>query len=238
MNLSSNAYEFSRATLEDCHQATGTVVVIDVLRAFSTAAYAFAAGAAAIRLAGTVEEALALRAAAPGSLLMGEVDGLPVPGFDFGNSPPQFDGLDLRGRLLIQRTTSGTQGALLSRGAEHLLAASFVNARATARAVRDLPPRWVTFVISGARPGGWGDEDAACADYLQALLGGAPADLEALLERVRNSPPGRQFTDPTMPDFPPQDLAYCLAIDRFDFAMPVERQGRFLVMRAEIEAND
>ena len=33
------------ATLESCHDATGTVVVIDVLRAFTTAAYAFAAGA-------------------------------------------------------------------------------------------------------------------------------------------------------------------------------------------------
>jgi 2-phosphosulfolactate phosphatase len=53
--------EIQRATLDTCAQATGTVVVIDVLRAFTTAAYAFAAGAADITLVGATEEAFALR---------------------------------------------------------------------------------------------------------------------------------------------------------------------------------
>ena len=43
-----------RATLQNCHTATGTVVVIDVLRAFTTAAYAFDAGADDITLVSTV----------------------------------------------------------------------------------------------------------------------------------------------------------------------------------------
>jgi len=223
--------EFHRATLQDCDQATGAVVVIDVLRAFTTAAHAFAAGVREIRLVSMVEEALALRRILPGALVMGEVGGLPVPGFDFGNSPPQFDHSTLTGRLLIQRTSSGTQGAVRSRRAEHLLAASFVNASATARALQRLDPQDVTFVITGLRPGGWGDEDAACADYLESLLRGRPASLAPLLERVRNSPPGRQFSDPAMPDFPPEDLEYCLAVDCFAFAMPIERNGDTLVMR-------
>jgi 2-phosphosulfolactate phosphatase len=109
--------EFQRAPLLDCGKAEGTVVVIDVLRAFSTAAYAFAAGVRQIQLVSTVEAALELRRQMPGALVMGEVEGLPVPGFDFSNSPPQFNGLDLGGRLLIQRTTSGTQGAVRSRRA-------------------------------------------------------------------------------------------------------------------------
>jgi 2-phosphosulfolactate phosphatase len=225
--------EFQCATLLDCGKAEGTVVVIDVLRAFSTAAYAFAAGVDQIRLVSSVEEAIELRRQTPGALVMGEVKGLPVPGFDFSNSPPQFDGLDLGGRLLIQRTTSGTQGAVRSRRAEHLLAASFANAAATVRAIQRLSPSRVTFVITGQRWGGWGDEDAACADYLESLLRGQPADLQPLLERVRNSPPGRQFTDPDQPDYPPEDLEYCLAMDRFDFAMPVERAGQALIMRAK-----
>jgi 2-phosphosulfolactate phosphatase len=224
--------EFQRASLLDCDQAGGVVVVIDVLRAFSTAAYAFAAGASEIRLVSSVEEALQLRRRTPGTLVMGEVDGLPVPGFDFNNSPAQFDGLDLSGRTLIQRTTAGTQGAVRSRRAEHLLAASFVNAAATARALQQLSAGRATFVITGMRGGGWGDEDAACADYLESLLGGRPADLPTLLERVRLSAPGRLFSDPALPDYPPKDLEYCLAVDRFDFAMPIEREGEAVVMRA------
>jgi 2-phosphosulfolactate phosphatase len=64
--------------------AMGPVVAIDVLRAFSTAAYAFAAGAQTIALVGTVEEAFTLKKQIPDALIMGEVEGLPVKGFDLG----------------------------------------------------------------------------------------------------------------------------------------------------------
>ena len=75
------------ATLDTCAAADGVVVVIDVCRAFTTAAYAMGAGAGRIVLAGTVEEALALRDRLTCSLVMGEVGGLPAPGFDLWNSP-------------------------------------------------------------------------------------------------------------------------------------------------------
>ena len=40
--------KFQYTNLETCHEATGVVMVIDVLRAFSNAAYAFSRGAKAI----------------------------------------------------------------------------------------------------------------------------------------------------------------------------------------------
>jgi phosphosulfolactate phosphohydrolase-like enzyme len=58
---------------------SGVVVAIDVLRAFTTAAYAFQAGASSIWLVGAVEEALSLGRAIPGSLVMGEVHGRRPP---------------------------------------------------------------------------------------------------------------------------------------------------------------
>jgi len=223
--------KFQRASLETCAQADGAVVAIDVLRAFSTAAYAFAAGIEAIILVSTVEEALALRQELSGSLVMGENFGLRIPEFDFGNSPPQFDGLDLSGRTLIQRTSAGTQGVVRSQKADPLLAASFCNARATAAFLHRAAPAELTFVITDSRPGGYGDEDAAFADYMEALLTGGVPDLQPLLERVRNSKPGRQFTDPLSPDFPLQDLEYCLQVDRFAFAMLVERVNGLHILR-------
>ena len=120
------------ATLDTCAQATGLVVVIDVIRAFTTACFAFEAGTEKIVLVGEVEEALALRDRMPSALLMGEVDALLIEGFDYGNSPAALIGLDLTGRTLIHRTSSGTQGVVLSRQAEIILAASFVCAGATA----------------------------------------------------------------------------------------------------------
>jgi 2-phosphosulfolactate phosphatase len=159
-----------QATNETCGVATGVVVAIDVIRAFTTAAFALAAGARDIVPVGTVEQALALRVRFPDALLIGEVDGYPINGFDFGNSPSAFLGQNLAGRRLIQRTSAGTQGLVLSLKAELLFAGSLVCAAATARAIARSTPASVTLVATGVFPGRDGDEDIACADYLKNLL--------------------------------------------------------------------
>jgi 2-phosphosulfolactate phosphatase len=226
------------ATCDTCGDAVGTVVVIDVIRAFTTAAFAFAAGARDIVLTGEVGEALELRARFPGALAMGEVGGLRIPGFDFGNSPADLAGHDLRGRRMIQRTSAGTQGMVLSLRAETLLAASFVCAGATAHYLQRSAPDRVTFVITGILPTRDGDEDAACADYIAALLrnpdgwkGGDTPNPAPFLRRVRESDSGQIFIDPAQPEFAPADLDFCTDVDRFDFAMLAERQDGLLVMR-------
>jgi 2-phosphosulfolactate phosphatase len=224
--------KFRRTSLETCKNATGVVVVIDVLRAFSTAAYAFVKGAKDIRLVSTIEEAFYWKNEIPESLVMGEAEGLPIPGFDFGNSPPQFDSLSLDGMHLIQRTTSGTQGVVRSVKAEILLAASFCNVGSTAKYLKALSPAEITFVITGLRPGGWGDEDAACADFLEELLLNHNPDPSDYLRRVSESAPGRLFQDPKLEDYPYQDLEYCLMINRFDFIMPIYKKGGHLLMIA------
>ena len=63
----------------------GPVVVVDVIRAFTTAAYAFGSGAAEIDLVGDVEEALAFKEVHPGTITLGEDRGLRPEGFDHPN---------------------------------------------------------------------------------------------------------------------------------------------------------
>jgi 2-phosphosulfolactate phosphatase len=224
--------EIQRATLETCAEATGTVVVIDVLRAFTTAAYAFAAGAADITLVADIEEAFALRQRDPDLLLAGEVYGLPVEGFDYGNSPSAFLNTDLSGRRLVQRTSAGTQGVVLSQKADTLLAASLCCAQATVEYIRGHPLQPITLVITGARPADPADEDAACADYLEALLTGGKPDRAEIARRVRESQVAAKFLDPASPNFPSADLDCAVDIDRFDFALAVERRAGRLVMEA------
>lgn len=224
--------EIEQATLETCHTAGGAVVAIDVLRAFTTAAYAFAAGASDILLVSTAEEVLALRQRFPGALTMGEVDGgRTFAGFDFSNSPSALAGLDLAGRRLIHRTSAGTQGVVRSTQADLLSGSSFVCAGATARYLRRQSPERVTFVVTGIVYGRDGDEDIACADYQTALLRGEQPDVAPFIRRVYESSAARLFT-PDQPDFPPADLERCTEVDRFNFAMPVERREGLLVMRA------
>ena len=90
--------------------AAGTVAVIDVFRAFTTAAVALAGGAYKVIMVSAVEEALSLREKGIGDIYMGEVGGKPPPEFDFGNSPFEVCEVDFTGKSIIQRTSAGTQG--------------------------------------------------------------------------------------------------------------------------------
>lgn len=221
-----------RTTVAGADAATGLVVVIDVLRAFTAAACALHAGARDILLVETVEEALRLRDLHPGSLLMGEVRGDPIPGFDFGNSPAALIDARLEGRRMIQRTSNGTRGVVRSRRADTLLAASFVCAAATACWIGQTGPRDLTFVITGAHEDADGDEDSALADYLEARLhGSGPPDPQPFLRRIPRSVHGRRFArsrDPRLQE----DLRLCGQLDLFDFAMPIVRDGDLLVLSA------
>jgi len=224
--------KFHYTTLETCHEATGIVVVIDVIRAFTNAAFAFSRGAQEIHPVSTVEEALQFKAQTSNSLACGEVGGLPPEGFDFGNSPTHTNKLDLTGKIIVQRTDAGTQGIIRSVKAETMLAASLVVTSATMKYIRALVPEQVTFVVTGQMEAGRGDEDLACAEYFEALLRGQQPDPAPYIERVLRSRDAFLHLDPNLPEFPRSDLDYCTHINAFDFAMPVSRENGYPVMRA------
>ena len=96
--------------VRDAREAAGTVIVIDVFRAFTTAAIAFSNGASDITLVAEAEDALALHRSGVGDVLMGEVDGKRPHGFNYGNSPHEISQVDLTGKSLVQSTRAGTVG--------------------------------------------------------------------------------------------------------------------------------
>ena len=224
--------KFHYTNLETCHEATGVVVVIDVIRAFTNAAFAFSRGAKEIHPVGTVEEALQFKAQTPNSLACGEVGGLPPEGFDFGNSPTHTNELNLNGKIIVQRTGAGTQGIVRSINASAMLAASLVVTSATVKYIQKLAPVEVTFVVTGQMEAGRGDEDLACADYFAALLNGQRPDPAPYIERVIRSRDASFHFDPNRPEFPISDIELCTDIDKFDFAMPVTKENGQPVMRA------
>ncbi len=221
-----------RATLESCTDATGLVVVIDVLRAFTTTAYAFVAGADQITIVGTVEEAFAIKNQRPEVILMGEMDGRPIEGFDLSNSPSALIDLDLTDKHLVHRSTLGTQGVVRSDNASNILTASLCCASATVRYIKKLTPTAVTLIETGVQPDGWGDEDVACGDLIESLLLNKPYDLDEIKRRVQTSRAGVLFQDSKKSVFPLTDLECALAIDSFDFVMLVSRQNRQMVLKA------
>jgi 2-phosphosulfolactate phosphatase len=231
--------EIRQAHLPQAAEAQGIVIVIDVIRAFSVAAYAFSKGAQRLWLVRSVEDAFALRECEPEALLAGEVGGRLIPGFDFNNSPSLMEAADVDGRVLIQRTGAGTQGAVGAMNATHMLICSLVNAKATAIYARNLAETTgglitllPTFYKSDEL-----SEDSVCADYLEALLK-EQDDAKIALDRhiAQLEQTGRfDFLKYGDPDFPFEDIAAILDIDRFHFVMEGTHKDWHGITYVEVE---
>ncbi len=213
-------------------------VVIDVIRAFTVAHYAFIQGAQKIVLAGSLEEAFRLKRDNPDHLLAGEIKGLPIHGFDLDNSPARIAQANLTGKTLIQKTTNGVEATLNSLNAKEVYVTGFSNAVATAARVK------IRLAAAGPEPivrliasHPTGDDDLACAEYIAGLLrgGGGPTAAQTL-ERIRGSEAAAKFFDPGQPAFLPEDMELCLRERPTDFVMKVDTRDGIPVIERE-EAN-
>lgn len=203
-------------------------VVLDVMRAFTTAAWAFERGAERIVLAGSLEEALAVKERHPGWVAL--KDGAAADGFDAVNSPYFLRDADLRGRTVVQKTTSGTVGALAVKDASLVLCASFVVAGATAGLLRDSGAESVTYVVTGED--GRAEEDLACAEYIAGRAADPDAtDAAEFLRRAARSAAAAELAEGVREGSHPGDVALCLELDRFPLPMVAAVEGEHMVLR-------
>src|SRR3954451_1998452 len=191
-------------------------VVVDVLRATSTIAQALAAGYQRVLCCAEIDEARALRAKLPDSILGGERKAVRVEGFDVGASPREF--LEPLASTLILSTTNGTRAILeTARRCDRVLLGSLLNLTAVAEAVESDD---VVVVCAGFQ-GVFALDDAYCAGRIVQLLKGEltdsavaagllarafPSALDGLNARTYG-PPGLE-----------EDIAYCAQENLLDVA--------------------
>ncbi|HEY7419459.1 MAG TPA: 2-phosphosulfolactate phosphatase [Ktedonobacteraceae bacterium] len=211
-------------------EARGIVIVIDVIRAFSVAGYAFAGGAQGIWLVRSADEAIALRERNMTALLIGEIGGRSIAGFDLNNSPAHMSQANVHGKQLIQRTGAGTQGAVNAINATRILLCAFTNAQATATYTHSLAQELqapVTLLpTAGINTRIPRSEDDFCADYVEALLQqrqeaeAIPGKARAYLDSIQRFAQWQAGSY----DFPIEDIDAAFATNRFTFAMEGTRQ--------------
>ena len=219
--------------LDGARSASGVVVIVDVFRAFTTAAVAFSKGVDKIVLVAEVEEALALRDQGIGELCVGEVGGMRPEGFDFNNSPSELSAADIEGKTIIHSTRAGTVGMVAATGADRLYGGSLAIASATIEVIRRNQPELVTIVAMGSEGRVKADEDEQCAFFLKNLYQGRRPDHNAVRKLILAGEESQKYNDPTKPHFPPKDREMALDIDSHDFAIRVEREDGLLVARQE-----
>jgi 2-phosphosulfolactate phosphatase len=128
-------------------RASEAVVVFDVLRMTTTACAAFTAGVTSVVVVADPDDARAM-ARDSGAVLLGEREGVALPGFDGGNSPLEAMAMDLRGRSVVMCTTNGSRAALAAAG-RHVLLGAIVNAAAVARSLVERAPSEVLLSCAG-----------------------------------------------------------------------------------------
>jgi len=225
-----------KSLLKGASEAEGVVVIIDVLRAFTSAAMMMHLGVEKIILLTDPEQVLAT-ARDRDFIAAGEVGGRKVEGFDLGNSPSQIleAGKEFfHGRTVVFRSTAGVQGAVAaSEGADKLILGSFVTAEAISKYILKIsaPPAIVTLVAMGNGETLSTPDDEACADYIEHLLTGKTYDhLQAIHDSFKH-----EFTKIYIrgdrEHFPPLDIAYCFQRNLFDFVLVAKREEGYLVAR-------
>ncbi|GAA6756665.1 2-phosphosulfolactate phosphatase [Thermus thalpophilus] len=145
------------------------VLVVDVIRATTTAACLLEAGAEALYLVDSLEAARAFKD--EDVVLAGEVGGLKPTGFDLGNSPREALEAPVGGKVVVMSTTNGTKAAhAAAKTAKHVLLASLYNAHAAARLAKELATEEVAILCAG-KEGRAGLDDLYTAGVLSEYLG-------------------------------------------------------------------
>ncbi len=105
------------------------VVVIDIFRATSSIVTAFANGAQSMIPVKSIEEAHTYKQ--KGYLVAGERNGIPIEGFDFGNSPLDFTKEKVLDKNIVITTTNGTQAMEMAKQkGNEVIVGSFLNINA------------------------------------------------------------------------------------------------------------
>ncbi len=227
---------------EPAELAGGVSVVIDVLRAATTIIYALDAGAKEVVPCLEVDDALAAARQFDEDdiVLGGEREGLPISGFQLGNSPEEYTADRVGGKTVIFTTTNGTRAMNHARNAREILVAAFVNASAVVARLIDC--KKIDILCAGT-DGRVSEDDVFLAGLLvdrvqrqtadafqlnaQAItarefwlnafappqaIGAEPLEPERLAERLRTSLGGQNLVAIGMDE----DILAASYIDRFD----------------------
>jgi len=216
--------------------AEGIVVIIDVFRAFSVSCYLISKGVKRIYTVGSVAEAFRLKDLFPGAILIGERHEKKCEGFDYGNSPTHLLEADLKDRVVIHTTSSGTKGISLAVKAEEILTGSFVNAKAIANYLINRDPAKVSLVGMGYEGKRTTQEDEFCADYIENLIRGNETDYNRMVEIIREGDGARLLDPKNNAHSPASDFDLCLNRDAFNFVLRVrgESDGTNYLERIDI----
>lgn len=219
-------------------EAIGIAIIIDVFRAFTVEPVIINNGAKKLIVIGDKQIAYDLKKENNEYILIGERDGIKLPGFDYGNSPSQIKKVDFTNKVVVHTTSCGTQGIVNSINAKEIITGSLVNISAIVKYINNKNYNDVS-IVSMAKPGEEpSQEDQLCAEYIKAKLENKSND--KFNDRILNlkNTSGAKFFDNTLQKiFPKEDFYLCTDIDKYNFILKAEKDvdGYFYMRKIIIQ---
>lgn len=204
---------------DNLDSVTGLVVVIDVLRAYTSACYILSNGAKKLYPVAELDDARSIKRKHSNWVLIGERNGFKLPDFDYGNSPAVLEKVNFKKKTVIFTTSSGTRGISLLIKADEILTGAFVNAKATADYIKKSKHSEVTFLCTDSR---WkNNEDYKLAEYISDLLLDKEPDFEEIKDFISEHKAADGFLRSNYFPNSKKDFELCFTLDSFDFAIKV-----------------
>lgn len=210
--------------VNDAKLATGLAVIIDVFRAFTVEPYLINNGAKKIIPVGDIQIAYDYKKIDNNYILIGERNGIKLPGFDYGNSPSQIQNIDFTAKTIIHTTSCGTQGIVRAVNAKEIITGSLVNAHAIVRYIVKNNIDEISLVALSKPEENPADEDVLCARYIKNMLENKSLNnFEEEIEKLKTTSGSRFFNKLKQNDFPKKDFYLCTEVNKFNFILKVQK---------------
>lgn len=194
------------------------VVVIDVLRAFTTACYAINNNPKDYIVVRNLTLAYKLKKENPDYILMGERNGFNLPGSNYGNSPTEIKDIDFSNKTIVHRTTLGTRGIINAlKHTKKVITGSFVNAKAVVNYIKKENPNVVhLFCTNGISDD---NEDLMFAKYIKSYFEGKTLNMGMIKNNLMKHESGIRYLINSMTKYSKRDFFRALELDKFNFAI-------------------
>ncbi|MDP2585848.1 MAG: 2-phosphosulfolactate phosphatase [Candidatus Levybacteria bacterium] len=192
------------------------VIVIDVLRAFTTACYAINNNPKDYIIVSDIDSAHKLKNENSNYILIGERRGIKIPGFDFGNSPTEIKNVDFSGKTIVHTTTLGTKGIISAlKHTKDVITGSFVNVEATINYIKKEKLSCIyLFSTSGISDD---NEDLMLAKYIKGYFENKPLDITSIRDNLMKHESGIKYLINPLTGYSKSDFFLALELDKFNF---------------------
>jgi 2-phosphosulfolactate phosphatase len=213
---------------QNLHEAKELVVVIDVYRAFTTTCYAMNSGPKDYIVVDDLNLAYELKRKNSDCVLIGERDGLSLPGFDYCNSPTEIENADFSNKTVVHTTSLGTRGIISAlKYTKKVITGSFVNAGAIISYIKKDNPDYVHLFYTDNTTKN--NEDQMFAKYVKGHFENQPLDINNIKNYLIEHESGINYVLNPRTKFSKNDFFLSLELDKFNFVLKASLKSDKLI---------